>query len=242
MSHLIHIAMTTTTKPSAQAGRARLIVEVHVARRDLERAGRLDEPGYRELLRAASNGRHESSANMSYTDLKAAMVLFEKAGFVKRAKAPSRRPLASAPEDRKVRALWLFLHELGVVKDPSEKALAAYVLKIVKVDDLRFARGMREDLAKPRYRTELLIETLKAWAMRFLPGIVADLKDQVVEAHRAGQLSPEQIQRALAAQSTLEHGKGFDMYWWAWEDLTLALQRPIPAELADMPAVREAAR
>jgi len=226
--------MTTTTKPSAQAGRARLIVEIHVARRDLERAGRLDEPGYRELLRAASKGRHDSAKDMSYTDLKAAMVLFEKAGFVKR-RAPSKRPLASAPEDRKVRALWLFLHALGIVKDPSEKALAAYVKRVAKVDDLRWVNSAGS-LA--------LIESLKMWAMRLLPAIVYELRTEVAEADHAGMLKPEQIEHALAAQSFLARGEGFDVYWGAWEHFMTALGRPIAAELAGMPvaAAREPRR
>lgn len=235
--------MTTVaanSKPSAKAGRARLIVEVHVARRELERAGRLDEPGYRELLRAASNGRHASAKDMSYTDLKAAMVLFEKAGFVKRAKAPYKRPLATAPDHRKVRALWLFLHTLGVVRDPSEQALADYVKRIAKVDDLRFARGVRGDLPNYRDRADLLIESLKAWAMRFLPAIVAQLREEVIAAHQATPLTPEQAELAMDAQHYLNRGQGFDMHWWAWECLTTLLQRPIPGELADMPAAREA--
>lgn len=219
--------MTTTTKqkPSAEEGRARLIKLIHVARRDLERAGRMDEPGYRELLRAASNGRHDSAANMSYTALKAALVRLQQAGFQAR-KAPSKRPLALAPEDRKARALWLFLHALGVVKDPSEQALAAYVRRIAKVDDLRWVNSAG---------SMALIESLKKWAMRFLPAIVGQLKAEVIKAGRDDQLSPEQVQHALAAQSILNHGKGFDVYWWAWESLMLALGRPI---LADLSALR----
>ncbi|HRP19363.1 MAG TPA: regulatory protein GemA [Alicycliphilus sp.] len=228
--------MTTTTKqkPSAEEGRARLIKLIHVARRDLERAGRMDEPGYRELLRAASNGRHDSAADMSYTELKAALVRLQQAGFQAR-KAPSKRPMAMAPEDRKARALWLFLHVLGVVKDPSEQALAAYVRRIAKVDDLRWARGVRADLPKYPGRSELIIESLKKWAMRFLPAIVGQLKAEVIKAGQAGQLSPEQVQHALDAQSILNHGEGFDVYWWAWESLMLALNRPI---LADLSALR----
>lgn len=226
----------TSSQPSAKAGRARLIVEVHVARRELERAGRLDEPGYREMLRAASNGRHDSAKNMSYPDLKAAMVLFEKAGFVKRVKAPSNRPLASAPEDRKVRALWLFLHVLGEVRDPSEQALAAYVKRIAKVDDLRWARGMRRDLVNPRYRTDLLIETLKKWAMRRLPAAVKALLQEVVAAHHAAPLAPDQVKLAKEAQAYLYRGQGFDMHWLAWECLMEALQRPVLADLAALPA------
>ncbi len=216
---------TTQTKPSAAAGRARLIKLIHVARRDLERAGQLDEPGYRAILRAASEGRHDSSANMGYGALKVALARLEQAGFQLR-KGQGTRPLSKTPENSKARALWLFLHVLGAVKDPSEKALAAYVRRIAKVDDLRFARGDR---------IVQVIESLKEWAMRFLPAAVAALKVRVVEAYDAGTLTPEQIEHALAAQTMMQRGEGFDVHWWAWESLTMALEGAIPATLADMP-------
>lgn len=210
---------------SAAAGRARLIKVLHVARRELERAGQLDEPGYREILRAASHGRHDSSAAMSYTDLKAALERLQRAGFqVRRRPAAATRPLEVNPEASKVRALWLFLHhELGMVVDPSERALAAYVKRIVRVDDLRFALGRR---------TSIVIETLKKWAMRRLPAVVDEMKQELL-AHAAAQpLTPEQIDCANKAQMHLGSGEGFDKYWMAWECLMHALDRPIVADLA----------
>ena len=67
-----------------------------------------------------------------------------------------------------MRALWLFLHVLGEVRDPSEKALAAYVKRIAKVDDLRWATGDA---------VTALIETMTKWALRrALPATVAALR------------------------------------------------------------------
>lgn len=131
-SRLDDDAMTTTQKPSTDAGRTRLIKLIHVARRDLERAGHLDEPGYRDILRAASDGRHDSAADMSYSDLKKAIERFKQAGFQTR-KAIGDRSQTVNPDASKVRALWLFLHALDVVKDPSERALAAYVKLIARI-------------------------------------------------------------------------------------------------------------
>ncbi|GKS85573.1 regulatory protein GemA [Acidovorax sp. SUPP1855] len=214
--------MTTKQKPSADAGRARLIKLVHVARRDLERAGTLDEPGYRDILRAASGGRHDSAAAMSYADLKAALERLKRAGFKVRKPAGS-RSMTVNPDASKVRALWLFLHALGAVRDPSEQALAAYVRRTVKVDDLRWARG--ED-------STLLIETLKKWAMRYLPAALEALRVDLVAAHKAQPLTEAQLERAKAAQQYLLRGEGFDMLWWAWEALMDALQRPVAGEVA----------
>lgn len=52
-------------------------------------------------------------------------------GFQVRPKAGDRSQTIN-PDASKVRALWLFLHALGVVNDPSERALAAYVKRIAK--------------------------------------------------------------------------------------------------------------
>ena len=213
---------TTTSKPSADAGRARYIKLIHVARRDLERAGRLDEPGYRDILRAASDGRHDSAAAMSYSQLKAAFERFQRAGFQSRSAAGQRRQ-AINPDASKVRALWLFLHVLGAVKDPSEKALAAYVKRIAKVDDLHWASGRAIDT---------LIETLKKWAMRSLPAAVAALRQEVIAAHRATPLTASQAELAQQADMYLRRGQGFDMHWWAWECLMGALDRSISADVA----------
>lgn len=224
--------MTTTQKPSADAGRARLIKLIHVARRDLERAGHIDEPGYRDILRAASDGRHDSAADMSYSDLKKAMERFKHAGFQTR-KAAGDRTQTINRDASKVRALWLFLHVLGEVKDPSERALAAYVKRIAKVDDLRWARGSSIDT---------LIETLKKWAMRgALSAAVAKLREEVIAAHRVKPLTPARAELAMKAQEYLNRGQGFDMHWWAWECLMRALERPIAADLAALKPL-EAAR
>jgi len=214
--------MTTKQKPSADAGRARLIKLVHVARRDLERAGTLDEPGYRDILRAASGGGHDSAAAMSYADLKAALERLKRAGFKVRKPAGS-RSMTVNPDASKVRALWLFLHAIGAVRDPSEQALAAYVRRTVKVDDLRWAHG--ED-------STLLIETLKMWAMRYLPAALEALRVDLVAAHKAQPLTEAQLERANAAQQCLLRGEGFDMHRDAWEALMDALQRPVAGEVA----------
>lgn len=201
------------TKPPANA-RQRLIKLIHVGRRELG----MDEPTYRTMLRTI--GKAESTTNMAVPALMAVLERMKAAGFTIRPKNGD-RPMAVNPEAKKVRALWLFLHALGEVRDPSESALAVYVKRIAKVDDLRWARGDK---------VEVLIETLKKWAMRFLPAAIAHLKSEALELHRAGELSPEQdklIQESLAG---LEPGI-FNDHWTAWEGLMIALGRPVAGDL-----------
>lgn len=207
--------------------RQRLIKLIHVARRELG----LDEDTYRTLLRTA--GGADSTTLMSVPALKAVVEHAKRAGFKVRATAasaarPDRRQDTSG-EARKVRALWLFLHHLGAVRDPSERALAAYVKRIAKVDDMHWAPGAA--MTK-------LIETLKKWAMRYLPGVIKAMVDQCRVAHAQQPFSNEQIELVQRAQMGLQRGEGFDKHWWAYEDLLQALGGSVDAQHRDAAAPR----
>ena len=205
---------TMATKTPANA-RQRLIKLIHVGRRELG----MDEPTYRTMLRAT--GKAESTSAMAVPALMAVLERMKAAGFTIRPKNGDRQ-MAANPEAKKVRALWLFLHHLGEVRDPSETALAAYVKRMVKVDDLRWARGDR---------VAYLIETLKKWVMRRLPGAVHQLKLDAIEERRAGRLTPAQVEDIHNALDGLSGDSGFDKHWASWEGLTLALGRPILADI-----------
>lgn len=112
--------------------RQRLIRLIHVAKRDLS----MDDDTYRAILQRI--GKKASSADLTIPELEKVLEHLKRSGFKVRSKAkpaqakPS-RPLAQDGESKKIRALWLFLHELGAVKNPSEEALAAYVKRIAGV-------------------------------------------------------------------------------------------------------------
>lgn len=219
VSHLETRSMTTAKAP-ANDRRAALIKLIHVARRELGQKSGLDDLAYRDILRIV--GKSESLAAMTVPNMELVLAHMKSKGFKVRPKAGDRSQVIN-PDASKVRALWLFLHMLGEVRDPSEKALAAYVKRIAKVDDLRWAHGRVIDT---------LIETLKKWAMRRLPAAVAALREEVIAAHRVTPLTAAQAELAMQAQHYLNRGQGFDMHWWAWECLMGALDRPISADVA----------
>lgn len=209
--------------------RATLIKIIHVARRELG----MDEPTYRAMLLNA--GKADSTSRMDVRALQAVLEQAKRAGFKVRSATPDRRQ-DTTPLARKARALWLFLHHLGAVRDPSERALATYVRRIAKVDDMHWAGY--EAMAS-------LIETMKKWALRpeYLPAALSRLKAEVNQAHRDIGLSEERLRDVEEASYHLARfadGGAFDQAWWAYEALTLALGRPLPGELA--PASPEAAR
>jgi len=205
---------TTTMPPKTDPRRSTLIKLIHVAKRDLG----MDEPTYRTVLLSA--GKSESLSGMSISNMQAVLERLKKDGFKVRPKASS-RPLVTAPEASKVRALWLFLHELGEVRDPSEKALAAYVSRIAKVDDLRWSRGSRQVNAEFKDRSELLIETLKKWAMRILPGKVMELLAKA----KTLTLAPAEVEQINADLTRAFASNAFDPMHAAWETLNTTIKK-----------------
>ena len=199
--------------------RTRLIKLIHVARRELENAGKMDEPTYRTMLQTA--GGADSTAKMGVPALMRVLEQAKKAGFKVRSKLADRRQDTS-PEARKVRALWLFLHELQVVRDSSEAALASYVKRIAHVEDMHWA----DSLAMRK-----LIETMKKWAMRFLPAAVDQLQVEVHGARAAGLLDGAQELAVEEALRRLQGSDGFDAHWTAWAAFSAALGHSMDADV-----------
>ena len=127
--------------------------KIHIGKKELG----LSDDIYRDVLREITG--KESSRDIS--DLQAAKVLerFGELGWKPKAgkKAKTRRPLADDGQSRKIRQLWLDLHEAGKVKDPSEAALAAYVKRMERVDALQWLTSSK---------ASSLIEKMKKWLGR----------------------------------------------------------------------------
>ena len=201
--------------------RQRLIRLIHVAKRDLS----MDDDTYRAILLRI--GKKASSADLTIPELEKVLEHLKRSGFKVRSKSKSApkpeqakpsRPLAQDLESKKIRALWLFLHELGAVKNPSEEALAAYVKRIAGVDALQWISGEQ---------AETLIETLKKWAMRFLPARVKALAGRAAEEINAGRivLTPEELAGLQGRIGTAQERQTYDPMYWAWESLTEVLNK-----------------
>lgn len=121
------------------------------------------------------------------------------------------RRLDQSPEMSKARAIWLMLHAIGIVRDPSESALVAWGKRMGKVDALQWQR-----------RPDVLVEGLKTWAMRHLPAWVEQQINQMVkpvdgmhaESHYADLIN--RINALYAAQFRGVEAL-FDYYWPIWE-------------------------
>ena len=139
--------------PSATALRKREITLIHVAKGQLG----MDDDTYRAMLWAVACVK--SSAALDWAGRKKVLDHLKSCGFKVTASKtrPQSRALADDPQSKKIRELWLVLHEKGKVRDPSEKALGAFCKRQTGRDALQWLNA-REASA--------LIEELKKWLAR----------------------------------------------------------------------------
>lgn len=124
------------------------------------------------------------------------------------------RTQADDVHSRKIRALWLLLHELGAVRNASESALTAYVQRTTRVAALQWLNADQ---------VETVIESLKKWAMRFLPAAVQALAERFAQARADGMRDNKAVLAAAAALSKARKYSSFDPMVDAWQSLRIAL-------------------
>ncbi len=133
----------------ARQRRRSLIAKVHVARKELG----LAEDDYRAVLLRIT-GRM-SAAECDERQLGAVLDEMKRHGFVAKPARASRS--ADHPSALKARALWISLHALGVIDNPSEQALEAFARRQLGCERLQWAK---------QGQSFRLIEALKAMAAR----------------------------------------------------------------------------
>lgn len=112
-------------KASVSADRRNMLAKVHIAKKQLG----LDDHIYRGLLRSRFN--KDSAAKLTDRQLHSLVKYFESQGWkAKRSKKAGSKQPADHDTALKMRALWISLYHLGVVRDPSEKALSAYAKRV----------------------------------------------------------------------------------------------------------------
>lgn len=130
----------------------KLIQLIHIGKCQLN----LDEDTYRHMLTEIT--KKDSTKKMSKSELVAVFEHLKSIGF-KTAPAKSAGKLSQADDaqSRKIRSLWITLHELGAVRNSSEMALAKYVERQTGKSALQFISTV--DASR-------VIESLKQWQQR----------------------------------------------------------------------------
>jgi phage gp16-like protein len=152
-------------KSNANKHRSAELAKIHIAKADLG----ISDDIYRDMIRAASDGKTETSAKLNWQGRRNMLDRFRELGWQPRhtgkqgSTTPS-RPLASFPEAKMARGLWIELHQMHqvgapvAVKNPSEKALNSFVKRMTGVEDFRWIRTQD--------KLSTVIEALKAWLDR----------------------------------------------------------------------------
>lgn len=123
---------------------------IQVGKKQLEMA----DDSYRAMLMSETG--YSSTTQMNAFELEKVVTRLRKLGFRIQA-AGSNRALAIDRQSKKIRALWLDLHGSGLVRDPSEAALATYVKRQTGIEALQWLSS--EQAAR-------VIEALKSWLSR----------------------------------------------------------------------------
>lgn len=148
-----------TARQFVAGDRRALLAKVHLGAKDL----RLQDDTRRDLLERITG--HRSSADCTDAQLVKVLDEYRRLGWAPSnaprtaPAAPSKatRKPATSPMAKKARAMWISLHQLGAVRDPSEKALEAFGKRQLGVDRLQWA---------DEGQAFRLIEALKAIAER----------------------------------------------------------------------------
>lgn len=131
-----------------------MIRKIHVAARQLA----LADDSYRAILGRATGGKKTSTKAMTLIELEGVLREFRRLGWTDApAKKAGQRKQADSEQARKVRALWLTLAGMGVLRDQSEEALATFVKRQTGVDALQW---LSPD------QLNQVIEALKSWVAR----------------------------------------------------------------------------
>lgn len=153
----MHAVKTSPARFDEGAKERRLLIaKIHLAKKEM---GLVDDDYRAILIRIA--GR-TSSKDCTIADLRAIVEELKRLGFQPRpARGRSGGRASPKPADhptaRKARALWISLHQLGAIDNPSEQALEAFARRQLGVERLQWAN---QSLA---YK---LIEALKAIGSR----------------------------------------------------------------------------
>jgi phage gp16-like protein len=145
--------------------RARELATIHTAKKNLG----LDDDQYRDLLEEWTGKR--SAADLTRSERHRVIECFRRAGFQPKPNAPSKpaqtaaqpavMPVQVQDEDeplvRKAKALWIELHRLGAVRNPSEAALNRFCKRHTGVDHLNWLSPSK---------AQHFIEILKGWVDR----------------------------------------------------------------------------
>ena len=178
---------------TAEQQRKSDLAKIHLAKKQCG----MQDIEYRTLVQAVSKGRTDSAGELDVRERGILLSRFRKLGFrstrSKQNPRPGRDPAAKSPLAKTARAMWLWGADIGLVRDRSERALAAFCKAITGADDLAFTDAFAQSKA---------VEGIKAMLLRGLPDLCEGLYQQCCQHPRFADLD-NQSRHALTNQYRL---------------------------------------
>lgn len=153
---------------STNQDRKLLVTKIHIARNQLG----MDDDSYRANLAHYANGK-TSCTEMTVPELHSVLAAFKKLGFKPKQATSKKQPntkyspsTAEGPKDERsvIRAIWIFMHRAGFVRDGSESALNSYVAR--QTAHLNGGAGIQSVQWLEGEDAVLVLESLKKWCRR----------------------------------------------------------------------------
>lgn len=158
----------------------RLLRLVHVGRRELK----MSEDDYRALLQSVTGA--SSAKGLGVIQLDAVVTRMKECGFKVRKKAsesgekhysPPSSATVRAPEVRKIRAIWITMHNDGFLQDGSEDALCSYIQRMTA--NKNGGAGIERAEWLTSSQADRVLEALKKWHIRLMTAVIIERGDFV---------------------------------------------------------------
>lgn len=137
--------------------RKKQLAVIHIWKQQMK----LGDEDYRDVLESITGKR--SAGELDRAGIDAVITWFQDRGCAypqnRKKYSPVSRSQPVKTQVSKIRALWIEMGKAGIVADPSESALNAFVKRMTKIDKVDWLNR------KPR-QANIVIEGLKSWAKR----------------------------------------------------------------------------
>ncbi len=188
------------------------IAKVKIAIKQLD----MDDSTYRTMLERVTGNR--SLTLCIEPEIDSVLLELERLGFQpsKPRADTSHRKLDDSPDGKLIRAIWLQLHAIGEVKNPSEAALGAYVLRVGKVSAIQWLTPSK---------ITIVVETLKKWAVRVFPQKLAALWNELHAQGKRPAYTPAALDHFITRTAGRNQPYTYDNLLACYKQLKAELER-----------------
>ncbi|MBA1443788.1 MAG: regulatory protein GemA [Chromatiales bacterium] len=174
---------------------------IHIAKHDMK----WDDKTYRAILMRV--GKKDSSKELSATARRRVLDEFKRLGWRPKRKGKRFSPKSQGQPADVARAMWITMHQIGIVDDPSEDALDKFCRRSVRIDErgnrlpegVTFG-GLRMLNRATNTQQNALLNALRGWVKRVIKQRMNnDIATIISRQHRTGETTVDAMVALLNA-------------------------------------------